>query len=101
MATLGLFYAVAHWNSWFPAVIYLNERKKLPLQVVLRNFIIMGTPLEGTEITLQNRDNPANEDVIEVLKYGTLFISLVPMMILYPFLQKYFVKGVMIGSLKG
>lgn len=92
IATIGLFYAVAHWNSWFNASIYLSSADKAPLQLVLRNMIFNAQAL----VRSGEADN-----IGTTINYATLFISMVPMMIIYPFVQKYFVKGVMVGSVKG
>ena len=93
IATIGLFYAVAHWNSWFNASIYLSSADKAPLQLVLRNMIFNAQALV--------RSGEADNIGTTTINYATLFISMVPMMIIYPFVQKYFVKGVMVGSVKG
>ena len=93
IATIGLFYAVAHWNSWFNASIYLSSADKVPLQLVLRNMIFNAQALV--------RSGEADNIGTTTINYATLFISMVPMMIIYPFVQKYFVKGVMVGSVKG
>jgi len=102
LATIGLFYAVGHWNSWFSALIYLKSNSKYPLQLVLREIVIQGQMAkelaeQGDTFLWQEMEMVS----VESLKYATLFISIVPMLIVYPFIQKYFVKGVMIGSLKG
>jgi putative aldouronate transport system permease protein len=108
IATIGLFYLVAHWNSWFSAVIYLKDSKKFPLQLILRHIVIQGQIAEemvqkGMMAAADLLDREGAEDFISVekIKYATLFASMVPMLIIYPFIQRYFVKGVMIGSLKG
>lgn len=93
IATIGLFYAVAHWNSWFNASIYLSSSDKAPLQLVLRNIIFNAETL----VKSGEADNLGSTTI----NYATLFISMVPMMFIYPFVQKYFVKGVMVGSVKG
>lgn len=102
IATIGMFYAVGHWNSWFSALIYLKNNYKYPLQLVLREIVIQGQM--ARELAEQG-DTQAWEELgmisVESIKYATLFISIIPMLIIYPFVQKYFVKGVMIGSLKG
>ena len=98
IAVIVLFYAIQHWNSWFNASIYLIKRRDLyPLQLVLR------------EIVLQSTENAIvadadGQDVMiyrPLIKYATIMVSVIPMMIVYPFVQKYFVSGVMIGSVKG
>jgi len=103
-ATLGLFYAVGHWNSWFPALMYLKDNDKYPLQLILRSIVIQG---QVAQELAQQGDLSALEAMgigattAESIKYATLFVSMLPMLLIYPFIQKYFVKGVMIGSLKG
>lgn len=94
IATIGLFYAVGHWNSWFNASIYLSTFEKAPLQLVLRNMIFNAEALIKSGEAADNLGSTT-------ISYATLFISMVPMMMIYPFVQKYFVKGVMIGSVKG
>lgn len=102
IATIGMFYAVGHWNSWFSANIYLRESSKFPLQLILREIIMQNQM--ARELAEQG-NLAALEDAgyvsVEGLKYATLVISIVPMLMIYPFVQKYFVKGVLIGSLKG
>ncbi|HZG85963.1 carbohydrate ABC transporter permease [Paenibacillus sp.] len=96
--TIGLFYAVQHWNSYFQALLYINSNDKYPLQLILRQIVLQSQVqnlMQGTPVDYQTQVNS------ESLKYGTLVISIVPMLVLYPFVQKYFVRGVMIGSLKG
>ncbi len=108
IATIGLFYLVSHWNSWFEATIYLKESGKYPLQVVLREIVIQGRVTEELVqkgmMSLADQVGGAGLDEyisLEKIKYATLFVSIVPMLVVYPFIQKYFAKGVMIGSLKG
>lgn len=97
IAVIILYYAVAHWNSWFNAFVYLRERDKFPLQLVLREILIqsstndMMTDVVGTEAT----------SVAESIKYAVIVVSVVPILVVYPWLQKYFVKGTMIGAVKG
>ncbi|MDD3333939.1 MAG: carbohydrate ABC transporter permease [Eubacteriales bacterium] len=93
LAAVALFYAVGHWNSWFDASIYLKSSAKYPLQLVLRNNIL------SNEAVMQTGEG--NNIGITSIQYASLFISMIPMMLVYPFIQKYFVKGVMIGSVKG
>lgn len=99
IAVMVLFYAVGHWNSYFHALIYLQDQDKFPLQLVLRQILIQGQAgdmVEGTsESLLQQKLS------VEGLKYAVLIVANLPMLLLYPFLQRYFVKGVMIGSIKG
>ncbi len=96
IATIALFHAVGHWNSFFDAVLYINKSELYPLQVYLRNLF----QFNQTDIHL----NDALEQqllALESLKGAALITSTLPILIVYPFLQKYFVKGVMLGSIKG
>lgn len=97
MATMAMFYAVGHWNSFFSAMIYLNEKKKYPLQIILRNMVVSG------DIGNQSQEVSGMYAGITStnIKYAVIIIAVVPILMVYPFIQKYFVKGVMIGSLKG
>lgn len=96
IATIALFYGVGHWNNWFSGMIYFKNSKSYPLQTILRSIVINSEVSD--EITV---DEVINSISAEGIKYSTLVVSMVPMMAVYPFIQKYFVKGVMIGSLKG
>jgi len=91
LVSIGLFSAVNQWNSFFDALIYLNERSMYPLQIVLRNIIIAGSNVQGE----------GNTAYIETLKYAMIMIATVPILCVYPFVQKYFVQGAMIGGVKG
>ena len=96
IAVISLYYAVGHWNSWFNAMIFLRERTLYPLQLFLREILI-----------LNNTANEASSDFVELslardlVKYCTIIVSTVPILCVYPFAQKYFVQGVMIGAVKG
>jgi putative aldouronate transport system permease protein len=97
IATLLLFYAVFHWNDYFSALIYLNEKSKWPMTLILRSYLIIGQMGEATNETLG-----ADFAVVEkTIKYGIVMVSTLPILVVYPFVQKYFVKGVMIGAIKG
>lgn len=99
LATFGLFYAVGHWNSYFSAMIYLSTaREKWPLQLLLREIIIASTMSAGE---MAEMDPSFVEPPAQSVKMAVIVISTVPIMCVYPFLQKYFVKGVMVGALKG
>lgn len=91
MVTIGLFTAVNQWNSFFSALIYLNDREMYPLQIMLRNILIAGTNVQG-EGDLTH---------LETLKYAMIIIATLPILCVYPFIQKYFVQGTMIGGIKG
>ena len=96
IATIALFYGVSHWNNWFNAMIYFKNSRSYPLQTILRSIVINSEVTDEIQI-----DDPLDRVSTEGIKYSTLVVSMVPMMLIYPFVQKYFVKGVMIGSLKG
>ncbi|MFD0677710.1 MULTISPECIES: carbohydrate ABC transporter permease [unclassified Paenibacillus] len=99
MATMVLFYAVHHWNSFFPALIYLNDSDKFPVQVLLRNIVIAG---EFADQTADIGSASSNFRVVATnYKFAVIIITILPILIVYPYLQKYFVKGAMIGALKG
>jgi putative aldouronate transport system permease protein len=99
LATIGLFYAVGHWNSWFDAMLYINTSTKLPMQNILRNIINSVSDLEalGSEQFELMDVKPASTS----LRCAVIVITATPIIVVYPFVQKYFVKGVMIGSVKG
>ena len=98
IATMLLFYAVGHWNSYMNALLYLNKKALQPLQSILRNMVVDGQ-LTGSTTDVGGGSSFA---VIETtLKYSVIIISTLPILLIYPFVQKYFVKGVMIGSVKG
>ncbi len=102
-AILVLYYGIGHWNSYFSALIYITDRNKWPLQLVLRSILITNeTALQQTATTPEARA-AMNEkkELIELMKYSLIIISSLPTLILYPFIQKHFVKGVMVGSVKG
>ena len=99
LATFGLFYAVGHWNAYFGAMIYMtNAKEKWPLQVLLREIIIMSNAAAGD---MNNMDPEFVQPPEESIKMAVIVVSTIPIMCVYPFLQKYFVKGVMVGALKG
>ena len=100
IAVLTLYYAVSHWNSYFDPYIYLNSEEKFTLQVVLRNIMSTAAALQEMTDTI-SADQSQRAAVIEVLKYAIIVFGSLPVILLYPFVQKHFVKGVMIGSLKG
>lgn len=96
MATIGLFYAVHHWNDWFGASIYINDVNKMPVQVIMRNILLTGITQNEAQLEYVSNPPPA-----ATLKSAVIMISTLPILFVYPFLQKYFVKGVMVGSIKG
>ncbi len=98
IAVLCLYYAVGYWNQYFSAMIYLKDREKYTLQLILREILIEA---QASEAMTDDLEAAQLQEVSEVLKYALIIVASVPMLVLYPFIQKYFVKGVMIGSLKG
>ncbi|MEC0238493.1 carbohydrate ABC transporter permease [Paenibacillus dokdonensis] len=99
VAVMVLFNAVAHWNAYFQGLIYLRDERLYPLQLVLREILIVNEA--PAESTLGASDDGSMLRIAEIMKYGTIIVSSLPVLVLYPFLQRYFVKGVMIGSIKG
>ena len=103
IAVMALFYGVAHWNGYFNALIYLSDRNLYPLQLVLREILVL------QEMSSQNINMSSSMAVVlhskqqlaSIIKYGVMIVSTLPIIIMYPFMQRHFVKGVMIGSLKG
>ncbi|WP_284644541.1 carbohydrate ABC transporter permease [Paenibacillus silviterrae] len=97
LAVMILYYGVSHWNSWFSAMIFLRDRELFPLQLILREILISGetagmvTGAEAGDMVM----------LAETLKYATIMIATLPILFVYPFLQKYFVKGALVGAIKG
>ena len=100
LVTLLLFYAVSHWNSYLSALLYLQDSQKMPLQMIIRKMVIDS---DIASMTTANSASASSETLIteSKLKYAIVMISIIPMLIAYPVLQKHFVSGVMIGSVKG
>lgn len=99
IAVLALWTFVGMWNSYFDAMIYLNDADLQPLQLVLRSILVQNTPQPGMIADIQSTAEMAR--VAELLKYATIVVSSLPLLIMYPFFQKYFEQGVMVGSVKG
>jgi putative aldouronate transport system permease protein len=95
IATIGLFYAVGHWNSYFDAIIYLNDNSLMPLQVVLRNILLSS---QNQQANAESNDASVSTLGIQM---AAVIVSTVPIICVYPFIQKYFTQGVMIGAIKG
>jgi putative aldouronate transport system permease protein len=95
---IGLYYAVGIWNAWFHAAIFISKRELFPLQLVLREILIT-----AESSTMAEGMSDVNQDIFlsEIIKYATIIVTIVPILLVYPFIQKYFVKGVMIGAIKG
>lgn len=101
IAVMALNFALGHWNSYYSALIYLKSAEKYPLQIVLRDILIQNSvdlaSMVGTDINSQLHQ----QYLSELLKYSLIIVSSLPLLLVYPFLQKYFIKGTMIGSVKG
>lgn len=98
LATIGLWLAVHYWNEWFQGLIYIQDQSKLVLQIYLRRLIVENSDLEMRQLMDQASDQ---EVVAESLKAAVLMIATLPILVVYPFIQKYFVKGALVGSIKG
>lgn len=102
LATIGLFYAVGHWNAWFDAAIYISDRMKYPLQIILRSILQAGMGYDssgtgGTGATVELLEPPPTA----ALQAAMIVVTTVPILIVYPFIQRYFVSGMLVGSIKG
>lgn len=97
LAVVGLFYAVGFWNAFFNALLYINDSSKWPLQLVLRTYIVNNTSLGGDQLAVSGEALPPQQS----LQMAILVISIIPILLVYPLLQRHFAKGVMIGAVKG
>lgn len=99
LATVALWLAVGHWNSWYDVLLYINDTDKYGLQNILRRILLQGTmqELDLSQMLTETTTRISTEG----LKAAIVFVAIIPIMCIYPFIQKYFVKGVMVGSLKG
>lgn len=99
LAVMVLYYAVAHWNAWFNASLYISDTKKYPLQLVLRQILILNQNSDlNAALAADDGERALYADSV---KYALIIVSSLPILVLYPFLQKFFAKGVMVGALKG
>lgn len=105
LATVILYYIIGNWNAWFSAMIYLRDRTKYPLQLVLKEILITSTSQATATVdtTLINDSSNSADAALykQLIKYCTIMVSTIPMFIVYPFVQKYFESGVMVGAIKG
>ena len=92
-----LYYAVAQWNSWFSAMIFLHERSKFPLQLILREILIQN----DTTTMMQGVGMEDAASVGETIQYAVIVVATLPILVMYPFIQRFFTEGVMIGAVKG
>ena len=97
IAVIALYYGVGYWNSWYPALVFIRDRSLYPMQMILREILIANQTTSAAD-ALQMVEEAYNR---ELVKYCTIVVSTVPILVCYPFLQRYFVKGVMIGAIKG
>ena len=106
LAVMVMFYALNYWNSWFPASLFIRKRDMYPLQLLMREILMMdegtlnSTVGTGSEINAMGTEEVGAQNYVELLKYTTIVVSTLPIMCVYPFLQKYFVTGILVGSLK-
>jgi putative aldouronate transport system permease protein len=101
LMTIGMFYAVGHWNSWFSAFIYLRDQSRYPLQLWLR-LIVLQNQINDIALLQPGAVDVTSENLIsDTIKYAVIIVTAAPILCVYPFIQKYFVKGVMVGSIKG
>ena len=101
VAVIALYIAVVHWNSYFNAMIFMTDEGKYPLQLYLREILLSATTTINTTTETDPEAAMRLQQMGQVIKYGVIVVSTVPIICVYPFVQKYFVKGVMIGSVKG
>ena len=103
IAIMVLYYGVGHWNSYFNALLYMQTEDKYPLQLVLRSILVQNSAQLSQTVTsaAQQEAMRKQQEAVELMKYSLIIISSIPVLILYPFIQRHFTKGVMIGSVKG
>ena len=103
LATVILYYVIGNWNAWFNAMIYLRDRTKFPLQLILKEILVTASSTTTADTTILTDSSDSADAALykELIKYCTIMVSTVPMFIFYPFIQKYFESGVMIGAIKG
>lgn len=101
LAVITLYFVVANWNAWFNAYLYLNEPKKFPLQLIIKEILLANSNSMAGESSAASSDGVKMDALSEVIKYSAIMVSCIPIWCAYPFVQKHFVKGVMIGSIKG
>lgn len=104
LAVMALFYGIGHWNQYFNALLYIDERAKYPLQMILREILVIqdmsSNPMQSMSAEMAEFLY-SQQQLAQVIKYGVMIVSTLPIILIYPLLQKYFVKGVMLGSIKG
>jgi putative aldouronate transport system permease protein len=101
IAVIALYIGIMYWNSYFTALIYVTKRDYFPLQLILREILVLGQQLAQSSEGMDVEAIIEMQKISETIKYGVIIVSMLPVMCIYPFIQKYFVQGVMIGSVKG
>lgn len=104
IAVMALFYGIGHWNQYFSSLLYLNQRDMYPLQMILREILVIQDMSSNPTANITGEMAEflySQQQLGQVIKYGVMIVSSLPVILIYPFLQKYFVKGVMLGSIKG
>ncbi|WP_223837216.1 carbohydrate ABC transporter permease [Paenibacillus oceani] len=102
IAVMALYYGVAHWNSYFSAIIYLKDRSLYPLQLILREILVQNQMSDAMLMTGDDMEAMAKQArIADIIKYAVMIVSSLPIIIVYPFMQRFFMKGVLIGSVKG
>lgn len=101
LAVIGMFYMVGHWNSFFNALLYLNNNDRFPLQMIIREILVINSVDASAMADFDPESANAMMERMEIMRYSLVVVASAPMLILFPFVQKYFVKGLMIGAVKG
>ncbi|MGN0180477.1 MAG: carbohydrate ABC transporter permease [Monoglobaceae bacterium] len=101
LAVVALYFVVANWNAWFKAYLYLNDKSKFPLQLVIKEILFANSTSAAEGASAASNEGVKMDALSEIIKYSSIMVSCIPLWCIYPFVQKYFVKGVMIGSIKG
>ncbi|MCS7462180.1 carbohydrate ABC transporter permease [Paenibacillus doosanensis] len=102
IAVMALYYGVTHWNSYFSAIIYLKDRSLYPLQLILREILVQNQMSDTMMMTGDDMEAMAKQArIADIIKYAVMIVSSLPIIIVYPFMQRFFMKGVLIGSVKG
>lgn len=104
IAVMALFYGIGHWNQFFNALLYISDRDKYPLQMILREILVLQDMSSNPNMNVTGEMAEfiySQQQLGQVIKYGVMIVSSLPILIIYPFLQRYFVKGVMVGAVKG
>lgn len=101
IGVIALYYFVAHWNDYFTGLIYIRDQNKQPLQVVLQNILLANQVTTSGGGSSNGQSMIERQQLADSIKYGIIIVSTLPLLVIYPFVQKYFTKGVMIGAVKG